>query len=115
MLRNKIAYRLRDLRKARKLSQTELAERAGISYQYLGNLERSESDATLGSMEKLIEALGVTPGELLAADEVLGMRQVHDIIADIPGPARIHLLSAMQHMALAIREVSKITPTRRRP
>lgn len=107
MLRNKIAYRLRELRKAKKLSQQKLAERAGISYQYLGNLERSEASATLDSLEKLVRALGCTPGELLAADEVLGMKEVHELLADVPEKARVHLLSAMRHVILAVNEASR--------
>ena len=114
MLRKKIAYRLRELRKAQKLSQQGLAEKAGLSWQYLGNLERSESAATLDSLEKLIKALGCTPGELLASDEVLGMREVHDLLQDVPEKSRMHLLSAMRHVILAVREASRETPDRRR-
>lgn len=114
MLRNKVAYRLRELRKARRLSQQKLAEKAGLSYQYLGNLERSEASATLDSLERLIKALGCTPGELLASDEVLGMREVHELLEDVPERARVHLLSAMRHVILAVREAGRESSGRRK-
>lgn len=114
VLRNKIAYRLRELRKAKKLSQQQLAEKAGLSYQYLGNLERSEASATLDSLEKLMKALSCTPGELLAAEEVLGMKEVHELLAEVPEKARVHLLSAMRHVILAVREAAREAPGKKR-
>lgn len=114
MLAKRVAYRLRELRKAKKMSQMQLAERAGISYQYLGNLERSESDATLGSLEKLIAALGVTPGELLAADELVETREVKELLADVPTRAQTHILSAMRHVILAVREAARETNLRKK-
>lgn len=56
--------RLRHLRKASGLTQEELAKRAGISWKFLGAIERAERDVTLGKIEGLIKALSVAPYEL---------------------------------------------------
>jgi transcriptional regulator with XRE-family HTH domain len=57
--------RLRKLRKGRGMSQRELAERAGISREYLTRLEAAQQDPTLGTLEKLAKALGVRMTRLL--------------------------------------------------
>ncbi|MDD5068973.1 MAG: helix-turn-helix transcriptional regulator, partial [Candidatus Pacebacteria bacterium] len=43
---------LRELRKARGLSQEELADRAGIHPKFLGEIERAQSDLKLRSIIK---------------------------------------------------------------
>lgn len=52
------------VRAKRKLSQSELADRAGISVSYLSLLERSKRDPALSTVEKISGALGM-PIELL--------------------------------------------------
>ena len=60
-----VAQRLRALRGKRRLSQEELARKAGISRTYLARLETARQDPTLTTMEKLAKALKVTVAELL--------------------------------------------------
>jgi transcriptional regulator with XRE-family HTH domain len=57
--------RLKELRAKRKLSQEELAERAGITSQYLSRLENGRHDPSLSVLVKLANALGVKVGKLL--------------------------------------------------
>lgn len=52
------------VRTKRKLSQSELANRASISVSYLSLLERSKRDPALSVVEKIAAALGM-PIELL--------------------------------------------------
>jgi transcriptional regulator with XRE-family HTH domain len=59
-----IGERLRNLRKERGLSQEELAHLASLHSTYIGQLERGEKNATLESLEKVTEALGVSLEEL---------------------------------------------------
>lgn len=113
VLRKKIGQRVRDLRKARKVSQQALAEKAGMSWQYLGNVERAEASPTLDVIEKLIKALGCSPGELLAADEIVETREVQELLADVPEKAKTHILSAMRHVILAVREAARETGNKR--
>lgn len=60
----KLGIRVRELRKGKHLSQEQLAERAGLSVQYLGSIERGEANPTLSSLGKLAAALGVSFAEL---------------------------------------------------
>ncbi|MBA3774621.1 MAG: helix-turn-helix transcriptional regulator [Ramlibacter sp.] len=51
-------------RAKRKLSQRELADRAGISVSYLSLLERSKRDPPLSTLQKIAAGLGI-PLEIL--------------------------------------------------
>ena len=51
------------------LSQEELAFRAGVTRNYVGGLERGEKSPTLRTLDKLAEALGVSPLDLLGAPD----------------------------------------------
>jgi transcriptional regulator with XRE-family HTH domain len=64
-LRQAMAKRLRQFRNERDLSQRSLAEKAGISREYLARLEVGRQDPTLSTLEKLAKALGVKPGRLI--------------------------------------------------
>ena len=57
--------RLQKLRTQRKMSRAELAESAGISRQYIRQLEAGLSDPTVGTLQKIAKALGVPVTELL--------------------------------------------------
>jgi transcriptional regulator with XRE-family HTH domain len=50
-------HRLRELRLARKLTQTQLAERCGSSYPFISNLERGVKVPSLTMVLRLAEAL----------------------------------------------------------
>lgn len=59
---------LRAHREARGLSQEAFADELGVHRTYMGGVERGERNLTLRSVERLAEALGVPPLELLAPD-----------------------------------------------
>jgi transcriptional regulator with XRE-family HTH domain len=60
--------KLRELRDRKVLSQVGLAERSGVDQRTIGSLERGDyGSARPSTIRKLAEALGVEPGELLAA------------------------------------------------
>jgi transcriptional regulator with XRE-family HTH domain len=56
--------RIRDLRKARGLSQEELAHRAGIHPTYLGGIERGERNPALLNISRVAGALGLSLGDV---------------------------------------------------
>ena len=60
-----MAKRLQTLRTKRGLSQRELAEKSGISREYIARLETARQDPTLSTLEKLAKALGVKVAALL--------------------------------------------------
>lgn len=53
------------LRKARNLSQEQLAELAGLHRNYIGGIERGERNVALINIVRLAKALGVPPSELI--------------------------------------------------
>jgi HTH-type transcriptional regulator / antitoxin HipB len=60
-----IGMRLRKIRERQGLTQAVVAGRAGISREYLVRLERGLYDPTVGVVERLAKALGVSLMELL--------------------------------------------------
>jgi transcriptional regulator with XRE-family HTH domain len=65
------AERLRNLRKQKDLSQSELGLRAGLHYTHIGRFERGASRPSGDTLKRLADALDVTSDYLLegAADE----------------------------------------------
>ena len=64
-LRDVFAANLRRLRHEKGLSQDDLAYEAEVSRSYLSQLEKGAFYASVKIIEKLAEALGVEPDELL--------------------------------------------------
>lgn len=64
-IRKRFGERVKALRRAKGLSQEELAFRAGIHRNYLGGVERGERNPALDNIAAIAKALDVTPGELL--------------------------------------------------
>ena len=59
--------RLCELRLSEKLSQEKLAEKAGLHRNYVGLLERGETNVSLLALVALGRALGVRPSKLIDA------------------------------------------------
>ena len=55
----KLTTALRDMRKRRKLSQTELAKAAGLSTAYISHIENGKRSPTLESLKKISDALEI--------------------------------------------------------
>jgi transcriptional regulator with XRE-family HTH domain len=62
---NGFAERLRQLRKQKNWSQTELANRVGVHYNHLGRFERGSSRPSADTLKKLADVLGVSSDYLL--------------------------------------------------
>ena len=59
-----IGQRIRNYRTQQKLSQEKLAELSGCHPTYIGQVERGEKNATLGSIEKIAVALNIPRAQL---------------------------------------------------
>lgn len=64
-LREVMAANLRRARHAKKLTQEELADRAGLSARYVGSIERAGVSASVTVLGQIARALGVDPCELI--------------------------------------------------
>ena len=56
---------IRRLRKARGLTQEQLAHEASMAARYLAGVERGEENPSLRFLVKIAEALGAEPADLL--------------------------------------------------
>lgn len=61
----RIGQRIRIIRKARKLTQAELAECASLSVPYISHIENGVKQASLQAIVNIAEALGCTADKLL--------------------------------------------------
>ncbi|GAB4411141.1 MAG: helix-turn-helix transcriptional regulator [Thermodesulfovibrionales bacterium] len=71
MQKNKtyIGNMIRKSRKALNISQMQLAERIGVSYQQIQKYEKGQSEITLSRLYQIADALGIEPISLLPAKE----------------------------------------------
>ena len=70
---------LKALRKERRWTQGELAEKSGIKLGHISKLERNESDPKVSTIYKLIEALGCNADELLIDADKYGDIAIKDL------------------------------------
>ena len=63
-----LGHNIQLIRKLKGLTQQELSDQIGINLQSLSKIERGINYPTFETLEKLTEALGVTPNELLAGE-----------------------------------------------
>lgn len=68
MTTEELSWRLRRLRKLAGLSQEALARRAGVSRNFLAQIERGESVPTVSVLRRLAAALGTTAAHLLGEE-----------------------------------------------
>jgi len=58
-----IGDKIRSFRKSRGLTQAELGEMVELPQPYIGGIERGERNISLDTLQKILEALDVTPKE----------------------------------------------------
>ena len=92
------------MRKRRKLSQEELADRAATSAKYLSRVEGGRQSPTLDILLRLADGLEVEPYEMLCFEDVEPVRQLREratrLIDEVPDKdiARVvGLLEAVLH------------------
>jgi len=92
-----IGKRIRELRRARGLSQQALAEKAGISVTYASQLERNIGNPTLSTIQQLATALQADPADIIrqaegsAEDEAAVLGAVSGVI-DQKDPEKLRRL-----------------------
>lgn len=96
---------LRDARRRRGLTQTQLARRSATTQSYIGRVERGEVDPSLATLQRLLHAMGY---QITAAVEPLrhGNASTADLRADFERSAgeRIAEAIALSEFATGIAE-----------
>lgn len=64
-LKEVMAKNLRRVRHDKKMTQEELADRAGLSMRYVGAIERGDVSASVTVLGQIADALEIEPGVLL--------------------------------------------------
>jgi transcriptional regulator with XRE-family HTH domain len=69
-----VGERLQALRRFRRLTLRVLAERSGLSESFLSQVERGRSSASIASLRRIADALGVSMADLFEPDGLPGPR-----------------------------------------
>src|ERR671922_2028860 len=69
-----VGERLRELRRFRRATLRTIAERSGLSESFLSQVERGRSSASIASLRRIADALGVSMADLFEPDGVPGPR-----------------------------------------
>jgi len=59
------AARLRKARKSMKLTQAEVAQKAGISENHYAQIERAEKNPSTSNFSNIVKAIGISSAEIL--------------------------------------------------
>lgn len=70
-IRKILGNRIRELRNSVGITQEKLGEKAGLSYKFIGEIERGQVNVSLDSLAKIAEALMVKVGDLFSEERVL--------------------------------------------
>ncbi|MCK9857597.1 helix-turn-helix transcriptional regulator [Paenibacillus sp. ATY16] len=88
-LRNVVGDRIRAIRKAKELTQQELAERSNLDDAYIGAVERGERNFSIDTLDKIVEGLDISPGELFRTskrksnEEAVRQQVIDELVAAI--------------------------------
>jgi transcriptional regulator with XRE-family HTH domain len=105
--RHRLGDRVRQLRAMRRLTQEELAERAGITWHFVSGIERGVKGATLDTLLAIAGALDVTLSELfLDVDRPLPVH-TDRLTTLLAGSSRERQLAVLRFVEEALRLMSK--------
>lgn len=68
-VRSRFGATLKERRLRRQLTQEQLAEASGLSYKFVGELERGQGNPTLETLARLAAALDVTMADLVGESD----------------------------------------------
>ncbi|WP_318627802.1 helix-turn-helix transcriptional regulator [Paenibacillus polymyxa] len=86
-LRNSVGERIRTIRKAKGLTQQQLAELSGLDDAHIGSVERGERNFSIDTLEKVLTALNVSISELMFSkghmtkDETIRQEAIDEFVA----------------------------------
>lgn len=66
-IRQALGHAIKELRVEQRLTQEELAERAGVHAHYISDIERGKRNVAIVNLTHIADAFGLKAAELLAA------------------------------------------------
>lgn len=88
-IRKKLGVKIKQLRKSQKMTQEQLGEKAGISYKFIGEIERGAVNPSLDSLIGIARALRVNVKELLPGEKDLITEFSHEELQVIKQAVRL--------------------------
>ena len=85
--KEQLGKRIRVLRKKRKLTQEKLAERAGLHFKYLGEIERGIPTISLENLNKISAGLEVPLTTLLNIETELSRKELMEEVSKMMNDA----------------------------
>ena len=82
-LRERLGSRIKYLRNQKKWTQEELGEKAGLTYKYIGQIERAEVSPGLETLEKLAKAFAIPMNKLLDFEKKGAGKSKEDIFENL--------------------------------
>jgi len=79
---NLVGSRIRELRKGRHLTQTELSERIGIAQSDLSRMEQGEYKVGLDTLFKILQVFDLKMGEFFGETEVPEAQGARELVTD---------------------------------
>lgn len=61
----KVAQKIREARQSKRLTQSEVAKKAGINENHYAQIERGEKNPTVSTFRNIIKAIGVSSADIL--------------------------------------------------
>ena len=80
-----VGSRIRELRKGRHLTQTELSEKIGVAQSDLSRMEQGEYKVGLDTLFKILQVFDLKMGEFFGETETPAERDARDFVAEFQG------------------------------
>jgi transcriptional regulator with XRE-family HTH domain len=77
-----VGSRIRELRKGRRLTQTELSEKIGVAQSDLSRMEQGEYKVGLDTLFKILQVFDLKMGEFFGETETPAEREARDLVAE---------------------------------
>lgn len=104
-----IGENIKNLRIKRKFTQTELAEKIGISRSYLSDVENNRNSPSMKTVESLAEKLGVSNACLVTGKKEVGeLNKFHVVVWHNDFKAFIPMTYASEHETLSEKDMYEI-------
>jgi transcriptional regulator with XRE-family HTH domain len=80
-----VGSRIRELRKGRHLTQTELSEKIGVAQSDLSRMEQGEYKVGLDTLFKILQVFDLKMGEFFGETETPVEREARDLVTEFTG------------------------------